>query len=110
MKSVHFYTKKDVVVRHQLDRRWKVAAASPVLLLLAASLSLAGCSHATTSATCTTQELIKAAGKAYTMLPPTRDNDAGEGRIPDTQPDADIDANQRAALCRVYKSEIHLPG
>jgi hypothetical protein len=102
--------KKDVVVPHQLDRRWKFAATLPVLLLVAASLSLAGCSHPAASATCTTQELIRAAGKAYTMLPPSRDNDAGEGRIPDTKPDADIDANQRAALCRVYKSEVHLPG
>jgi hypothetical protein len=97
-------------VGHQLDRRRKFTAVVPVLLLFAASLSLAGCSHAVASATCTTQELIKAAGKAYTLLPPSHDNDAGEGRIPDTKPDADIDANQRAALCRVYKSEIHLPG
>jgi hypothetical protein len=99
-----------MVVRHPLDRRWKVTAALPVVLLFAASLSLAGCSHATTSVTCTTQEMIKAAGKAYAMLPPSHDNDAGEGRIPDTKPDADVDANQRAALCRIYKSEIHLPG
>ena len=110
MKSLHFEAEKDVVVRTQPGRRWKATAAVPVVLLLVSSLSLAGCSHAATSATCTTQELIMAAGKAYTMLPPTRDNDAGEGRIPDSTPDADIDANQRAALCRVYKSEIHLPG
>jgi len=97
-------------VRHQLDRRWKFAAVVPVLLLFVASLSLAGCSHAATSATCTTQELIKAAGKAYTLLPASHDNDVGKRRIPDTKPDADIDANQRAALCQVYKSEIHLPG
>ena len=97
-------------MRHPLDRRWNIAAVVPVLLLFAASLSLAGCSHAATSATCTTQEMIKAAGKAYTLLPASHDNDAGKGRIPDTKPDADVDANQRAALCRVYKSEIHLPG
>jgi hypothetical protein len=110
VKSLHFLAKKELTVRHPLDRRWKVTAALPVVALLAASLSLAGCSHSVTNATCTTQELIKAAGKAYTLLPPSHDNDAGKARIPDTKPDADIDANQRAALCRVYKSEIHLPG
>jgi len=56
------------------------------------------------------KELVAAAGKGYLKLPPSHDNDAGRGRIPDTHPDADLDANQRAALCKVYKSETHLPG
>lgn len=56
------------------------------------------------------KELVAAAGKAYLKLPPTRDNDAGRGRIPDTRPDADLDANQRTALCKAYDSETHLPG
>jgi hypothetical protein len=56
------------------------------------------------------KQLISIAGKGYLDLPPTHDNDAGRGRIPDTHPDADLDANQRAALCKIYKSEKHLPG
>jgi hypothetical protein len=54
--------------------------------------------------------LIAAAGKGYLKLPPSHDNDAGRGRIPDTKPDRDLDANQRTALCKVLKSEGHLPG
>jgi len=54
--------------------------------------------------------LVAAAGKGYLKLPPSHDNDAGRGRIPDARPDADLDANQRAALCKVLKSETHLPG
>lgn len=54
--------------------------------------------------------MIEGAGKSFLQLPPTHDNDAGKGRIPDTHPDADVDANQRAAMCTVYKIENHLPG
>ena len=43
-------------------------------------------------------------------LPASHDNDAGQGRIPDTHPDADVDANQRAALCKLFQNERHLPG
>ena len=85
-----------------------------VILSLAAivtsSLFLAGCGQGVASPTCTTKELVEAAGKGYLKLPPSRDNDTGKARIPDVHPDADIDANQRAALCKVYKSEVHLPG
>ena len=56
------------------------------------------------------KELITLVGKGYFKLPPTRDNDVGRGRIPDSHPDADLDANQRAALCEVYKNETHLRG
>jgi hypothetical protein len=54
------------------------------------------------------KEMIALAGKGYLDLPPTHDNDAGKGRIPDAHPDADLDANQRAALCEVYKNEKNL--
>jgi hypothetical protein len=56
------------------------------------------------------KELIGLAGRGYFDLPPSLDNDAGRGRIPDTHPDADLDANQRRALCEVYKNEKHLHG
>jgi hypothetical protein len=56
------------------------------------------------------KELIGLAGKGYFELPPSRDNDAGRGRIPDTHPDADLDAGQRAALCEVYRNEKRLFG
>ena len=49
-------------------------------------------------------------GKGFAELPPSHDNDVGRGRIPDTHPDADLDANQRTALCEEYQSEIHLRG
>jgi hypothetical protein len=81
-----------------------------VLALVASSLFLASCHETPASATCTMKELIAAAGKGYLKLPPSHDNDAGRGRIPDTRPDADLDANQRAALCKIYRSEVHLPG
>jgi hypothetical protein len=81
-----------------------------VLALVASSLMFAACGRNVASPTCTLKELVAAAGKGYLKLPPTHDNDAGRGRIPDTKPDADLDANQRAALCKVYKSEAHLPG
>ena len=82
----------------------------PVVLLLAASLSLAGCSHTTTSAPCTMKQLNLTLTKSTAgTLPVSHDNDAGEGRIPDTHPDADVDANQRAALCKLFQKERHLP-
>jgi hypothetical protein len=97
-------------VRRQLRGCWKARAILPVVALFAGSLFLAGCGHGVASAMCTTKELNAVAGKGYLKLPPSHDNDAGRGRIPDTHPDADFDANQRAALCKVYKSEKHLPG
>jgi hypothetical protein len=103
-------SKKGVVVRRQRSGSWKARAIVPLVALVASSLFLAGCGHSATSATCTTKQLIAAAGQGYKNLPPSHDNDAGQGRIPDSHPDADIDANQRAALCKVYKSEKHLSG
>jgi len=80
------------------------------IALVTSSLFFAGCGRSVASLPCTMKELIAAAGKGYLKLPPSHDNDAGKGRIPDTTPDADLDANQRAALCKVYRSEVHLPG
>jgi hypothetical protein len=56
------------------------------------------------------KELLTLVGKGYLELPPSRDNDVGRGRIPDSRRDADLDANQRAALCAVYKNEVNLRG
>lgn len=89
----------------------------PVLGLAAGSLLLAGCSSTATSAPCTLKQLTTTlehppttgppAIGSVTTLPPTHDNDVGDGRIPDTKPDADVDANQRQALCKIYRSEKH---
>ena len=81
-----------------------------VLALVTSSLFLAGCGRSVASPTCTMKELITLVGKGYFELPPTHDNDVGRGRIPDSHPDLDLDANQRAALCEVYKNETHLRG
>jgi hypothetical protein len=89
---------------------WTARTILLVIALVTGSLFLAGCDRGVVSATCTMRELIAAAGKGYLKLPPSHDNDAGRGRIPDTHPDADLDANQRVALCKIYKSEAHLPG
>lgn len=79
-----------------------------MLALVTSSLFLSGCGRTVASPGCTMKQLIALAGKDYLRLPPTRDNDAGRGRIPDTHPDSDLDANQRSALCEVYKNETHL--
>ena len=79
-----------------------------VIALVTSSLLLSGCGQSVTSPGCTIKQLISLAGQGYFKLPPTRDNDAGRGRIPDTHPDADLDANQRSALCAIYKNETHL--
>lgn len=81
-----------------------------VIVIVTGSLFLAGCGQSVASPTCTTKELVAAAGKGYLKLPPSHDNDVGRGRISDTTPDADLDANQRAALCKVLKRVAHVPG
>ena len=81
-----------------------------VVVLITSSLFLAGCGRNVAGSTCTMKELIGLAGRGYPELPPSRDNDAGRGRIPDTRPDADLDANQRALLCEVYRNEKNLHG
>jgi len=99
-----------MLTRRQSRSHWAARTTLTVAVLATSSLFLAGCGHSVASPTCTMKELVAAAGKGYLKLPPSHDNDAGRGRIPDTHPDADLDANQRAALCKVYKSENHLPG
>jgi hypothetical protein len=78
--------------------------------IVAGSLFLAGCGRGVASPTCTMKELLTLVGKGYLELPPSHDNDVGRGRIPDSRPDADLDANQRAALCAVYRNEKNLRG
>jgi hypothetical protein len=96
---------------HRQPRRlWRARRALLVVSLAAASLSLEGCGRSVASPTCTTKELIAAAGTSLFKLPPSHDNDAGRGRLRDAHPDADLDANQRAALCKVITRESHLPG
>ena len=71
------------------------------------SMSLAGCSSGGNPSACAagsvtakgSSGLTAAKGVSSTTLPPSHDNDAGEGRIPDHTPDADIDANQRHQSC-----------
>jgi hypothetical protein len=92
------------------SRGWWAARTIPVAALVASSVLLAGCGSRVASPTCTTRQLIEAAGKGFFKLPPSHDNDAGKGRIPDTHPDLDIDANQRAALCKIYMSRTHSRG
>jgi len=90
--------------------KWTARTMLSAVVLITSSLFLAGCGRSVASPTCTMKQLIAAAGNGYLKLPPTHDNDAGKGRIPDVNPDADLDANQRAALCQVIRSETHLPG
>lgn len=104
-------------MRFPLDRRWKASAVLPMVAVVVGSLFLAGCSSTTTSAPCTLKQMTltlehpPTTGPGPTAtLPPTHDNDVGDGRIPDTHPDADVDANQRQALCKAYKSEKHPSG
>lgn len=81
-----------------------------VFVLVTSSLFLAGCGQRVASPTCTLTELLTLTGKGFSKLPPSRDNDVGRGRIPDSRPDADLDANQRAALCQVYRNQPNLRG
>jgi hypothetical protein len=103
---------KDVAARPQRGIHWKAARAIVLVFALAAgSMFLAGCSNSPTSAACA-KKLVVASGSngqsgvagSTTTLPPSHDNDVGEGRIPDTHPDADVDANQRHKICEPSKS------
>lgn len=103
---------KDLTVHLPLDVRRKAGAAVS-LALLAASVLLAGCSSGPSASTgragagngslvrsSRPTGLIPATGASPTTLPPSHDNDAGWARRPDSYPDADIDANQKALLKR----------
>ena len=87
------------------------AVSTAVATLLVVSLSLAGCSSGGSKSACATGSgasklkglpgsvgLKPAKGVSITTLPPSHDNDAGRGRIPDSHPDADVDANQRPPI------------
>lgn len=88
------------------------AVSIAVATLLVVSLSLAGCSSGSNKSACAggsgasklnaspgSLGLTPAKGVLSTTLPPSHDNDAGRGRIPDAHPDAHIDANQRPPSC-----------
>ena len=88
------------------------AVSTAVATLFVVSLSLAGCSVVGAKSACATGSgasrlntssgslgLTPAKGVSSTTLPPSHDNDAGRGRIPDSHPDADVDANQRPPIC-----------
>ena len=88
------------------------AVSTGVATLFVVSLSLAGCSVVGAKSACATGSgasslnassgslgLAPAKGVSGTTLPPSHDNDAGRGRIPDSHPDADVDANQRPLIC-----------
>lgn len=84
---------------HLSKSRFRTAAAAAATLLVV-SLSLSGCG---TKSACAPGlglgTTITGIGTPGTTLPPSHDNDAGNGRIPDKTPDADIDANQRIPVC-----------
>jgi hypothetical protein len=71
------------------------------------SISVSACSITGTTAACTkstggvfvSSGLTPSKSVSNTTLPPSHDNDAGDGRIPDHTPDADVDANQRHHIC-----------
>jgi len=88
-----------------------VTAIVTAIVIAGFSLSVSASSTVGTTATCSksTGPLIKASGSTLskgsssTTLPPSHDNDAGKGRIPDQTPDADVDANQRPQICKSLK-------
>lgn len=97
---------REVMAVHTNKCRYRSVGAV-VATLLIVSMSLAGCSSGGNPSACAagsvtakgSSGLTAAKGVSSTTLPPSHDNDAGEGRIPDHTPDADIDANQRHQSC-----------
>jgi len=93
-------------------RRFPFRTAIVAAIVIAGfSLSMSAGSTNGTTATCSksSASLMKSSastlskGSSSTTLPPSRDNDVGDGRIPDQTPDADVDANQRPPICKVLK-------
>jgi len=86
-------------VHAQIYRREPIWIAS--LTLLFGSLFLTGCSESSSATVCP-KGLMKVTAPGLKRLPPSHDNDAGDAKIPDTHPDADVDANQRHRIlaCR----------
>jgi len=91
---------KEVMSAHLKKSQFRTTSLL-VVTLLAASLSLAGCGNKTACAP--SSGLTTTTGIPGTTLPPSHDNDAGRGRIPDVTPDADEDANQRPPVCSQSK-------
>src|SRR5665213_1012511 len=65
---------------------WAARTILSAMALVTSSLFLAGCGRSVASPTCSMKALVAAAGKGYLKLPPSHDNDAGRGRIPDARP------------------------
>jgi hypothetical protein len=84
---------------HTNKCRYRSVSAA-VATLLIVSMSLAGCSSGGNPSACAAGSVT---AKGSSGLPPSHDNDAGDGRIPDRTPDADIDANQRHQSCSRLK-------
>jgi hypothetical protein len=86
--------------------RYRTAIVTAVVIA-GFSLSMSAYSMIGTTATCSkgTGALVQSSGSTLskglpsTTLPPSHDNDAGDARIPDRTPDADVDANQRPQIC-----------
>ena len=92
-----------------MRRRRSLCFAAATLVLV--SLSLSGCSLGGHAAACvgpplkikSKTELTISKAHSTTTLPPSNDNDAGDGRIPDHTPDADLDYNQWHHGCSLGK-------
>jgi len=93
---------KEVMALHLSKNRCRAVGAA-VVTLFVVSLSLAGCSSGGTNVACRAPALTALTGVANTTLPPSHDNDVGHARIPDTTPDADVDANQKHKVCSPSK-------
>ena len=86
-------------------RCWTVGTTVATLFLVSASLS--GCSGGGKAVACRALSGASKSGsgltttheQSTTTLPPSHDNDAGDARIPDHTPAADLDYNQRHHAC-----------
>jgi hypothetical protein len=102
VKSMNSLYPKEVMALHLSTSRCRAVGAA-VVTLFVVSLSLAGCSSGGTNVACRVPALTALPGVSNTTLPPSHDNDVGDARIPDTTPDADVDANQRHKVCSPLK-------
>lgn len=108
VKSPGGLAASEVVTERHRRVPYRTAIVSAIVIA-GFSLSMSAYSIIGTTTTCSnsTGALIKSSGSTLskglsgTTLPPSHDNDAGVGRIPDRTPDADVDANQRPHICTV---------
>lgn len=89
---------KEVMAPYSSKSRFRATSVA-VVTLFVVSLSLASCSTGGSKVACKILALTPPTGLSNTTLSPTHDNDVGDGRIPDSTPDADVDANQRHKVC-----------